>query len=282
MTIRLLKPLLRISLLLLVVALVSATSDCLDTGNPNLPTVSTPTDTENGETPVYTYEVVNVYPHDHGAFTQGLVFENGFLYEGTGLRGQSTLRKVTLETGDVVQIHQLPSRFFGEGIAIYGDRIVQLTWQSRQGFVYDKDSFALLRDFSYPTEGWGITHDGERLIMSDGTSTLYFLHPDTFEETGRVEVKDDGQPIQLLNELEYIHGEVYANVWQTDRIARINPETGAVTGWIDLKGLMSANERAGSGAVLNGIAYDAAGDRLFVTGKLWPKLFELVLRPRED
>lgn len=227
--------------------------------------------------PVYTYKVVKTYPHDRKAFTQGLVFENGILYEGTGLRGQSTLRKVELSTGDVLQRIELPARFFGEGVTIYGDKIIQLTWQSNVGFVYDKESFELLQEFSYPTEGWGITHDGQRLIMSDGSSTLHFLDPETFDEIGQISVRDNDGPVTRLNELEYVQGEVYANVWQTDRIARIASDTGQVTGWIELEGLLSAEDRMERVDVLNGIAYDTSNDRLFVTGKWWPKLFEIEL-----
>lgn len=226
--------------------------------------------------PVYSYNIVNIYPHDRDAFTQGLVFEDGVLYEGTGLLGQSTLRRVELETGDILKIYELPEQYFGEGITIYGDKIIQLTWQSNIGFVYDKYSFELLREFHYSTEGWGITHDGTRLIMSDGTSTLRFLDPQTLEEIGQLEVFDNRGPVTRLNELEYIQGEIYANVWQTDRVARIAPETGRVIGWIDLGGLLTTEERSQSD-VLNGIAYDAEADRLFVTGKLWPKLFEIEL-----
>jgi glutaminyl-peptide cyclotransferase len=187
------------------------------------------------------------------------------------------LRRVALETGEVQRMHQLADQYFGEGITVYGDRIIQLTWQSRVGFVYDKDSFELLQEFSYPTEGWGITHDGTRLIMSDGTANLYFWDPQSFKEIGRVQVYDERGPVVRLNELEYIQGEVYANVWQTNRIARIDPETGRVVGWIDLSGLLSAEDMVQPVDVLNGIAYDPAGDRLFVTGKLWPKVFEIQL-----
>ena len=227
--------------------------------------------------PTYTYRVVNTYPHDQSAFTQGLVFEQGVLYEGTGLRGRSTLRRVALETGDVLQRHALPDRFFGEGITLYGDKIIQLTWQSHIGFVYDKTSFELLRTFHYPTEGWGLTHDSQRLIMSDGTSTLHFLDPETLEDIAQVEVYDNHGPVARLNELEYIRGEVYANVWQTDRIAIIDPGTGRVTAWIDLEGLLDAEDYGEPEDVLNGIAYDPETDRLFVTGKLWPKLFQIEL-----
>ena len=234
--------------------------------------------------PVYTYEIVSAYPHDSDAFTQGLVFHEGVLYEGTGRRGRSTLRKVALESGEVLQLQALPDEVFGEGIAIFGDRIIQLTWQARVGFVYDVhegSSFKLVREFHYPTEGWGITHDGQRLIVSDGTSTLYFWDPESLEETGRIEVIGENGPVVKLNELEYVAGEVYANVWQTDRIARIDPRTGQVTGWIDLEGLLDPADQSEPAGVLNGIAYDAEGDRLFVTGKLWPKLFEIELIPLE-
>lgn len=233
--------------------------------------------TTSNITPVYSYNVVNTYPHDRSAFTQGLVFEDGVLYEGTGLNGRSTLRRVELETGEVLQIHELPAQFFGEGVTVYGNDIIQLTWQSHSGFVYDRDSFELLQEFNYSTQGWGITHDGERLIMSDGTATLYFLDPETFEEIGRVGVYDNDGSVNRLNELEYVQGEIYANVWQTNRIARIDPQTGQVVGWIELKGLLTPEDRGEPVDVLNGIAYDAENARLFVTGKLWPKLFEIEL-----
>ncbi|MGA1839350.1 MAG: glutaminyl-peptide cyclotransferase [bacterium] len=225
----------------------------------------------------YTYKVLNVYPHDRTAFTQGLVYEDGFLYEGTGISGRSTLRRVDLKTGNVLQSIDLPSQYFGEGITILGDRIIQLTWLHNVGFVYDKSSFELLREFYYPTEGWGITYDGKSLIMSDGSSKLYFLNPVTFDETKTIQVYDKYGPVSSLNELEYIKGEIYANVFKTDRIARISPATGKVLGWIDLKGLLGHEEVASSVDVLNGIAYDSGSDRLFVTGKLWPKLFEIEL-----
>ena len=228
----------------------------------------------------HTYSIVNVYPHDADAFTQGLVFENGFLYEGTGLYGQSSLRRVQLETGRILQVCNLSSQFFGEGITIFGNRIVQLTWQSHKGFVYDKHSFDLLREFTYPTEGWGITHDGSRLIMSDGTATLHFLDPETFERTGQVEVHDDDGPVTRLNELEYVKGYIYANIWTEERIAVINPQSGQVTSWIDMTGIQSVEDPK-SGNVLNGIAYDAVGDRLFVTGKRWSQLFEIKPLPSE-
>jgi len=227
--------------------------------------------------PVYTYTIVNTYPHDRDAFTQGLVFIDGIFYEGTGLYGRSSLRAVTLDDGEVTRILYLSPTLFGEGITVFGDKIIQLTWKSGQGFVYNKDNFELLREFTYPTEGWGITHDGERLIMSDGSNTLYFWNPETLEEIGRVEVFDETGPVTRLNELEYINGEVFANVWQTHRIARIDPDTGQVVGWIILPGLLPAEDRSEPVDVLNGIAYDAENNRLFVTGKLWPKIFEIKL-----
>lgn len=248
------------------------------TPSPTATPAATPTP---GPAPVYTYRIVNEYPHDPDAFTQGLVFEDGKFLEGTGLYGRSSLRRVTLETGEVLQIHELADQYFGEGIALFDDRIIQLTWKGGSGFVYDAESFERLGEFSYSTEGWGITHDGERLIMSDGSSNLYFWDPETFEEIGRVSVFDANGPVRRLNELEHIQGEVYANVWQTDTIARIDPATGRVTGWIDLTGLLPAEDRTQLVDVLNGIAYDAAGERLFVTGKLWPKVFEIGLVPEE-
>ncbi len=250
----------------------------------SLPTVmvgsATPTSGPALPVPVYGYQIVKTYPHDPDAFTQGLVYVDGVLYEGTGLNGRSSLRRVDLESGQVLQRRDLAEEYFGEGIAVFGKRIIQLTWRSRVGFVYDRETFALQRQFSYPTEGWGLTHDGKSLIMSDGTATLRWLDPENFAETRSVVVRDQNGPVVNLNELEYIRGEVYANIWQTDRIARIDPQTGRVTGWIDLQGLLSLEERQSSAAdVLNGIAYDAANDRLFVTGKLWPKLFEIKLIP---
>jgi glutamine cyclotransferase len=225
----------------------------------------------------YTYSVVNVYPHDRTAFTEGLAFENDLLYESTGLYGNSTLRLEELETGKILRLHALQAQFFGEGVAIIGDKIVQLTWQSHKGYVYDKATFELLQEFEYPTEGWGITYDGNRLIMSDGTSNLCFLDPVTFEKVGQVKVHDTA-PVTGLNELEYVKGEVYANIWKEDKIAVINPQTGQVTAWIDLKGIQGS-ENQDANNVLNGIAYDTNRDRLFVTGKMWPRIFEIRLVP---
>jgi glutaminyl-peptide cyclotransferase len=231
-------------------------------------------------TPTFGYRVLASYPHDPGAFTQGLAYVDGTLYEATGSAGvgPSSLRRVDLATGAVQARHDLAGEDFGEGIAVVGDRIVQLTWQSQTGFVYDRATFRPLGTFRYPGEGWGLAYDGQRLIMSDGTDRLRFLDPTTFVETGSVEVRDAGRPVDQLNELEYIDGQVYANVWQTDRIVRIDPATGHVTAVVDLAGLLPAADReSGQVDVLNGIAYDPAGDRMFVTGKLWPKLFEIEL-----
>lgn len=245
------------------------------------PTPATALSAPDAATPVYSYRVVAEYPHAPDAFTQGLQYIDGVLYEGTGLHGASSLRRVDLETGTVLQSVPLEAAYFGEGIVVVDDRIVQLTWQSNVGFVYDRKSLARIGQFSYPTEGWGITFDGKHLIMSDGTSTLYRWDAQTMEEVGRIEVTDQGEPVMRLNELEIVKGEIWANIWQTDRIARIDPATGQVAGWIDLAGLLSAEDRVRPVDVLNGIAYDAAGDRLFVTGKLWPKLFEIELLTAE-
>ena len=229
----------------------------------------------------YTYRIVATYPHDPSAFTEGLAFANGFLYEGTGLYGQSSLRQVALENGSVLKINQLADEYFGEGVTIIGARIIQLTWRSHIGFVYDLDNFTLLGNFSYSTEGWGLTNDGSRLIMSDGTATFRFLDPVTFATLGQIEVHDDHGPVTQLNELEYIHGEIFANIWQTNRIAQISPQTGQVVGWIDLTGLLNLTEPHQPVDVLNGIAYDDVHDWLFVTGKLWPSLFEIELKLQE-
>jgi glutamine cyclotransferase len=227
----------------------------------------------------YTYQIINSYPHDREAFTQGLVYENGVLYEGTGRNGYSELRKVELQTGKVLQTYELSEEFFGEGITVFGDKIIQLTYLSNVGFVYQKETFELLREFSYPTAGWGITNDGKNLIMSDGTQKLYFLDTETFQQVHHIEVYDRGVSVWGLNELEYIEGKIYANVWPTERIVRISPKTGQVLDWIDLRGLLTKQDNVMQVDVLNGIAYDKEKGRLFVTGKFWPKLFEIKLIP---
>ena len=224
-------------------------------------------------------EVVRAYPHDPAAFTQGLVYRDGVLYESTGLHGRSSLRKVQLETGKVLQRQEIEPQYFAEGLADWGQSLVQLTWQSQAGFVYDLKTFKRQSSFRYTGEGWGLARDAQRLVMSDGTATLRWLDPASFKETARVTVTDGGMPVGQLNELEMVKGQIFANVWPTDRIAIIDPGSGRVAGWIDLAGLLPAAERARTD-VLNGIAYDPARDRLFVTGKLWPKLFEIRLKPR--
>jgi len=229
-------------------------------------------------TPVMTYEVLNIFPHDPQAFTQGLVYHEGYLYESTGLYGESSLRKVELETGEVLRKVDLSEAYFAEGLALYEDRLFQLTWREGTGFIYGLEDFSLIDQFVYQTEGWGLTHDGERLIMSDGTNNLYFLDPNTLQITKTLEVTFMGEEIVRLNELEYIRGEIYANIWQTDYIVRIDPTTGDVLGWIDLGGILPKDLRGGTD-VLNGIAYDQEGDRLFVTGKFWPQLYEIQLIP---
>lgn len=230
-------------------------------------------------TPVYTYKIVKTYPHDRGAFTQGLEYHDGMFYEGTGLNGRSSLRLVRLEDGRVLKETDLGREYFGEGITVFNGEIVQLTWQSQIGFVYGKNDFRMLRRFAYKGEGWGLTNDGKEIYMSDGTAQIRVLDPKTLAEKRRITVRDGGREIDQLNELEYINGEIYANIWQTDRIARISPVTGKVIAWIDLSGILSPLYRA-QADVLNGIAYDKAGKRLFITGKLWPTIFEIQLVPK--
>jgi glutaminyl-peptide cyclotransferase len=241
-----------------------------------MPTVAAPA----VSAPADTYQVVHTYPHDPHAFTQGLIYVDGHLYESTGLEGRSSLRMVDLSTGNVLQKHDLPAEYFGEGLTDWGSTLIQLTWTSHEAFVYDRGSFSLQRTLSYDGEGWGLTHDDTQLILSDGTSDLRFLDPKTFRVMRRIHVvEDSGHPVANLNELEYIHGEIYANIWETDEIVRISPSTGKILGRLDLSGIIDKGELHGNGAVLNGIAYDEKGDRLFVTGKLWPKLFEIKVAP---
>ena len=260
------------------------TNSCSDASSPQAENNQLVEPVELGEPSeplAYSYEIVHTYPHDPEAFTQGLIYLDGVFYEGTGINGRSSLRRVELESGQVQQQRDLVQRFFGEGITVFANRLLQITWQSNTAFAYDLQTFEPLAEFTYATEGWGLTHDGERLIMSDGTSTLYFRDPFTFEETGRITVKQGENPVANLNELEYIDGEVYANIWGKDFIAIINPTSGQVTGLVDLNGLLSAEDRGGRRVdVLNGIAYDAKGKRLFVTGKWWPKLYEIKLVPK--
>ncbi len=231
--------------------------------------------------PIYGYKVVHTYPHDTGAYTEGLFYKDGYLFESTGQAGQSTVRKVELESGEVVQRHNLSARYFGEGIVDWKGRLVQLTWQSQTGFVYDLASFRQQRSFSYPGEGWALTRDNAHLYMSDGSNVLRILDPESLAATGSIRVTADGEPVGNLNELEWVKGEIFANVWLTNHIARIDPASGHVVGWIDLTGLFDVNTLPEPGNdVLNGIAYDAKHDRLFVTGKRWPLLFEIKLVKR--
>jgi glutamine cyclotransferase len=229
--------------------------------------------------PRYGYTVVRSFPHDPKAFTQGLEYFDGFLYEGTGLKGRSAVRKVELESGKVVQEEKLHPQYFGEGITIAQGKIFQVTWKDRQGFIYDVKTMKFIRNFTYFGEGWGLTHDTGGIIMSDGTSTLRFLETTRFQERRRVKVVDGGVAIERLNELEMVRGEIWANVWETDLVVRISPKDGRVLGWIDLKGLLGApNVKLGPEAVLNGIAFDAQKNRIFVTGKLWPRVFEITVK----
>ncbi|HEX8500113.1 MAG TPA: glutaminyl-peptide cyclotransferase [Pyrinomonadaceae bacterium] len=232
------------------------------------------------QVPVYGYEVVNTFPHDAAAFTQGLVFHDGALVESTGIEGRSTLRRVELQTGKVLRKVDVPRYFFAEGLTLFGGKLYQLTWKGEKGFVYDPQSFQKSGEFPYEGEGWGLTHDADSLILSDGSDQIRFLDPDNFQVRRTINVSDRGRPVEELNELEYVKGEIYANVWHQDRVARIDPRTGQVKGWIDFAGLLRPGDTSDPEAVLNGIAYDERGDRLFVTGKLWPKLFEVRLRQK--
>lgn len=230
--------------------------------------------------PVYGYEVVNTYPHDPDAFTQGLVFDGGQFLESTGLEHHSTLRRVELQTGKVLQKVDVPGFFFAEGMTLFGGKIYQLTWRGMKGFIYDPKTFEKTGEFKYEGEGWGLTHDADSLILSDGTDEIRFLDPNTYAVKRTITVADAGRAVEELNELEYVKGEIYANVWHNNRVARIDPADGHVKGWIDLSGLLKPGDVTNEEAVLNGIAYDEQGDRLFVTGKLWPKIFEIKLKQK--
>ena len=261
-------------LTVLVVAILVVSLSGLTPFNGSSPT-PTPS-TLNGST-TYTYKILKTYPHNTTAFTEGLVFENGVLYESTGQYGSSSLRQVNLENGAVQKEIFLPSQYFAEGLTVVDGSLIQLTWQDNIGFIYDKETFGLLGNFSYDTEGWGLTYNGNELIMSDGSSNLYFLNPITFQKVGELSVHDGNTSITNINELEYVNGDVYANIWLEQKIAIINPQTGTVKGWIDLTGIFQSSN---IDDVLNGIAYDSATGRLFVTGKDWPNLYQITITPR--
>ncbi len=262
--------------LLLIVALSLASLQCNGSANTNVPP---PKDAaENAVVANYGYQIVNVWPHDPNAFTQGLVFLDGKLLESTGQEGSSSLRSVELQTGKVLKKVDVPIPYFAEGIALLNNKIYQLTWQHRVGFIYDPQTFQKIGEFNYSGEGWGLTTDGKSLILSDGSNRLRFIDPSSFQVTKTIAVLDGKKPIAELNELEYVNGEIYANIWHDDRIAAIDPETGRVKAWIDLTNLLPAGDVQDPEAVLNGIAFDQAGNRLFVTGKLWPRLFEIKIK----
>jgi glutaminyl-peptide cyclotransferase len=265
----------RLILALGVLAACSAPSASQTPPSRSTPAAAVPVDR------IYDYQVVATYPHDPDAFTQGLLFHDGQLFESTGQVGRSSIRKVDLSTGKVLQKRDVDGPYFGEGIVAWKDRLIALTWRHQKGFVYDLQTFERRGEWSYPGEGWGLTQDGRRLIMSDGTPDLRFLDPETLLETGRIRVTYNGKPVGGLNELEWIKGEIWANVWTTDLIVRIDPATGQVIGRVPLAGLLKPEDRVGGNPdVLNGIAYDAKQDRIFVTGKQWPKLFEIRITPR--
>jgi len=272
------KQIARFVLLMVVFSLILPVSfSCSPPDTSILPVVTDP----DSITLVYSYEIVNTFPHDPQAFTQGLIIYNSDLYEGTGLWGDSSIRKVDLETGEVLDIQSIPDNYFGEGITIFNNKMYQLTYRSRIGFIYDIDSFQKTGEFNYPTEGRGVTHNNEHLIMSDGSEVIRFLDPDTLNEVRHVSVYDENGPVNRINELEYIQGYIYANVWQTDRIAIIDEDTGKLVGWIDLAGILGSEYREQRVDVLNGIAFDSKNNRLFVTGKWWPVLFEIKILPPE-
>ena len=280
----------RLYFLILIVSLSIACSGATENSNANSVSVNTANanaaNNVNAKIPEYTYEIVNTYPHDPAAFTQGLIFHNGFLYEGTGGKDgdpfYSALRKVELKTGKVLQKFDLSRDYFGEGVTILGDKIYQITWREGTAFVYDVNDFKLLREFRYPGQGWGLTHDGTNLIMSDGTHVIRYINPENFQTIRTISVFDErGRPQMNLNELELIKGEIWANVWEDETILRIDPANGKILGKINLEKLARDQMKSSPDAdVLNGIAYDSEGDRVFVTGKRWNKLFEIKIIPK--
>ena len=231
---------------------------------------------------LYGYKIISTYHHDDKAYTQGLLYDNGELIESTGLKGQSSLRRVKFQTGEILKLYNLPNDIFGEGIALFDNKILQISWQDQVAFLYDKPTFSLINKLSYPfKEGWGLTYDGKNLIMSDGSSNLYFLNKEDFTEISRVEVCDNKGPVQKLNELEYVDGEIWANIYYTDTIVRIDPKTGIILGKIDMSGLLKAEDQNAETNVLNGIAYDPSTKRIWVTGKNWPKLFQISIHQKD-
>jgi glutaminyl-peptide cyclotransferase len=268
------------SIFSILISLIIFASSCR---GPNVQTPATiaATPVESSSEPTsYTYEIVNTFPHDPQAFTQGLVFADGIFYESTGLNGESSLRKVEVTTGKVIKKIEVPNRYFAEGLALFQGQLFQLTWQDQKGFIYDHNTFAPQGEFQYTGEGWGLTHDGKSLILSDGTDQIRFLDPANFKEQRSITVKVPTDTIKEINELEYVKGEIFANVWQQEFILRIDPANGKVKGMIDMRGLLKPEDKHGETDVLNGIAYDAEKDRLFITGKKWPKLFEIKLKKK--
>jgi glutaminyl-peptide cyclotransferase len=265
---------------LALASILSLTSGVFGACNSDAPAKTVNNNGPSNRTPTYVFDIVREYPHDPLAYTQGLQWFQNRLFEGTGQIGKSSIREVELLTGKVLRKRDLPPPHFGEGIVILGDNLYQLTWQTQKAFVYDWRTFAPKKEFTYEGEGWGLTTDGTSLIMSDGKSVIRFRDPATFAEQRAISVTDNGTPVNNLNELEWVKGEIWANIWQSDQIARINPSNGHVVGWIDLAGILPPMERTGDEEVLNGIAYDAVEDRIFVTGKNWPKLFEIKLKQR--
>ncbi len=261
---------------LLLVALPLLASGCAEVQTIGMPRLVPAAEIlqNTAQIPVVNVKLLRAYPHDPRAFTQGLEYYGGFLYESTGIAGESTLRKIALDTGKVIQKVDLPSQYFGEGLTIFHEKIYQLTWLSKKGFIYDLRSFRTIGEFPYDAEGWGLTHDDKSLIMSDGTNKIRYIDPVSFSVTRTLEVYAGGEGVVNLNELEYVKGEILANIWHSPRIARIDPCSGQVLAWIDLTSIV-AKEQHGDEAVLNGIAYDKIGDRLFVTGKNWSKVFQI-------
>ena len=263
--------------LILVLALSVSSFQCQTGANGNLPPKK-PETPPNAPAAIYRYQIVNMWPHDSNAFTQGLILSDGKLLESTGQEGFSSLRRVDLETGKILKKVDVPVPYFAEGITLLNGKIYQLTWQHQLGFIYDAQSLERVGEFKYTGEGWGLATDGKSLILSDGTNRLRFLDPSDFHVARTISVQDGQTPVNELNELEFVQGEIYANVWHDNRIATIDPQSGRVTAWIDLKGLMPESELPDPEAVLNGIAYDQASDKLYVTGKLWPRIFEIKIK----